>query len=109
MYVVALERFDMLPNLDDNTFFKTMSEQAAKYSWYDYFSGKSTSTNQIIPEQQTIYLNNDDDINFTVTNTGIIRDNIFGNDDESDEIDMNNINDPSDGKEVVTRGTRRPR
>ncbi len=49
--------------------------------------------------------NNNDDINFTVTNTGIIRDNIFGDDDESDEKDMNNINDPSDGKEVVTRGS----
>jgi hypothetical protein len=49
--------------------------------------------------------NDDDDINFTVTNTGIIRDNIFGDNDESDEKDMNNINDPSDGKEVVTRGS----
>ncbi len=27
----------------------------------------------------------DDDINFTVTNTGIIRDNNFGDNDESDE------------------------
>jgi hypothetical protein len=49
--------------------------------------------------------NDDDDINFTVTNTGIIRDNIFLDDDESDEKDMNDINDPSDGKEVVTRGS----
>ncbi len=49
--------------------------------------------------------NDDDDIDFTVTNTGIIRDNIFGDDDEFDEKDMNNINDPSDGKEVVTRGS----
>ena len=56
MYAVALERFDMTPNRDDNTFFKTMSEYAAKYSWYDYFARKSTSTTQIIPEQQTIYL-----------------------------------------------------
>ncbi len=49
--------------------------------------------------------NNNDDINFTVINTGIIRDNIFGDDDESDEKDMNDIIDPSDGKEVVTRGS----
>ncbi len=49
--------------------------------------------------------NNNDDIDFTVTNTGIIRDNILGDDDESDEKDMNDINDPSDGKEVVTRGS----
>ncbi len=47
--------------------------------------------------------NNNDDINFTVTNTGIIRDHILGDDDESDQKDMNNINDPSDGKVVVTR------
>jgi hypothetical protein len=47
--------------------------------------------------------NNNDDINFTVTNTGNIRDKIFGDNDESDEKDMNNINDPSDGKEVVIR------
>jgi hypothetical protein len=49
--------------------------------------------------------NDNDDIDFTVTNTGIIRDNIFGDDDKSDEKDMNDINDPSDGKEVVTRGS----
>jgi hypothetical protein len=49
--------------------------------------------------------NDNDDINFTVTNTGIIRDNIFGDNDESDEKDMDDINDPSDGKEVVTRGS----
>jgi hypothetical protein len=49
--------------------------------------------------------NDNDVINFTVTNTRIIRDNIFGDDDESDEKDMNNIIDPSDGKEVDTRGS----
>jgi hypothetical protein len=27
-----------------------------KVSWYDYFARKSTSINQIIPEQRTIYL-----------------------------------------------------
>jgi hypothetical protein len=48
---------------------------------------------------------NNGDINFTVTNTGIIRDNILGDDDESDEGHMNNIHDPSDEKEVVTRGS----
>ncbi len=47
----------------------------------------------------------DDDIDFTVTDTGIIRDNILGDDDESDEKNMNDINDPLDGKVVVTRGS----
>jgi hypothetical protein len=47
----------MTPNLDDNTFFETMSECASKYSWYDYFANKSPSTNHITPEQQTIYPN----------------------------------------------------
>jgi hypothetical protein len=49
--------------------------------------------------------NGNDDINFKITNTGIGRDNILGDDDESDEKDMNDINDPSVGKEVVTRGS----
>jgi hypothetical protein len=40
LLIKALERFDMTPNLDDNTFFKTMSEYASKYSWYDYFCPK---------------------------------------------------------------------
>jgi hypothetical protein len=34
-----------MPNLDDNTFFKTMSEYASKHSWYDYFAQKSSLTN----------------------------------------------------------------
>ncbi len=32
--------------------------------------------------------NDNGDIDFTVTNTGIIRDDIFGDDDESDEKDI---------------------
>ncbi len=38
MLIKALERFDMTPNVDDNTFFKTMSKYKSKYSLYDYFA-----------------------------------------------------------------------
>jgi hypothetical protein len=31
MSIKALERFDMMPNVDDNTFFKTMSKYESKY------------------------------------------------------------------------------
>ena len=37
MMIKALERFDLTPNIDDNAFFKTMSEYKIKYSWCDYF------------------------------------------------------------------------
>jgi hypothetical protein len=55
MLIKALERFDMTPNVDDNTFFKTMSKYESKYSLYDYFANKYTSTYHITAEQQTIY------------------------------------------------------
>jgi hypothetical protein len=32
LLIEALEQFDMMPNLDDRTFFKTMREYASKYS-----------------------------------------------------------------------------
>jgi hypothetical protein len=37
LLIKALEQFDMTPNVDDNAFFKTMSEYKSKYSWYEYF------------------------------------------------------------------------
>ena len=37
LMIKALERFDLTPNIDDNAFFKTMSEYKLKYSWYEYF------------------------------------------------------------------------
>ena len=55
MLIKALEWFDMMPNVDDNTFFKTMSKYKSKYPLYDYFSNKYTSTNHITAEQRTIY------------------------------------------------------
>jgi hypothetical protein len=55
MLIKALEWFDMTPNVDDNTFFKTMSKYESKYSLYDYFANKYASTNHITAEQQTIY------------------------------------------------------
>jgi hypothetical protein len=38
MLIKALERFDMMPNVDDKTFFKIMSKYESKYSLYDYFA-----------------------------------------------------------------------
>jgi hypothetical protein len=32
LLIKALEQFDLTPTLDDNTFFKTMSEYESKYS-----------------------------------------------------------------------------
>jgi hypothetical protein len=55
MLIKALERFDMTPNVDDNTFFKTMSKYKSKYSLYDYFANKYASTNHITAEQRTFY------------------------------------------------------
>ena len=37
LMIKALEGFDLTPNIDDNAFFKTMSEYKLKYSWYEYF------------------------------------------------------------------------
>jgi hypothetical protein len=37
LLIKDLEQFDMMPNVDDNAFFKTMSEYESKYSWYEYF------------------------------------------------------------------------
>ncbi len=50
-----MEWFDMTPNVDDNTIFKTMSKYESKYSLYDYFANKYASTNHITAERQTIY------------------------------------------------------
>ncbi len=55
MLIKALGWFDTMPNVDDNIFFKTMSKYESKYSLYDYFANKYTSTNHINAEQQTIY------------------------------------------------------
>ena len=37
LMIKALERFDLTPNVDDNAFFKTMSEFKIIYSWCEYF------------------------------------------------------------------------
>jgi hypothetical protein len=37
LMIKALERIDLMPNINDNTFFKTMSENKSKYSLYEYF------------------------------------------------------------------------
>jgi hypothetical protein len=55
MLIKALEQFDMTPNVDDNTFFKTMIKYKSKYSLYEYFANKYASTNHITAEQETIY------------------------------------------------------
>jgi hypothetical protein len=37
LMIKALEQFDLMPNIDDNSFFLTMSEYKLKYSCYEYF------------------------------------------------------------------------
>jgi hypothetical protein len=57
MLIMALEQFDMMPNVDDNTFFKTMSKYKSKYSLYDYWP---KNTLQLI----ILLLNNEQFIQF---------------------------------------------
>jgi hypothetical protein len=55
LLIKALEWFDMMPNVDDNAFFKTMSEYKSKYSWYEYFIKHPVQLTMVLPKNRSFY------------------------------------------------------